>query len=164
MKSFRSYLAAGVGFAMLVTIMLLVTGWGSAVAAQVTSVLVTNPVSNPANVHEVGTANVNVGNTALAVTDHTVTQVLFDGTLSSVGVGGGSEQTIDTSGSREIRVYVGSCPTTDQVRMSVGDAGELLAPNCNGTAVYDVPGTSVTFFMTGATGDTVHLVVYGRAN
>jgi hypothetical protein len=67
MKSFRSYLAAGLGFAMLVTIILLATGWGSAVAAQITSVIVTNPASNPAQVHEAGTANVNVMNTMVPV-------------------------------------------------------------------------------------------------
>jgi hypothetical protein len=106
------------------------------------------------------------GTLALAVTDHTATQVLFDGTISVFGSGGNTEQTVDTSGSREIRVYVGGCPdpTADQVRMSVADAGELPAPGCNGTAVYDVPGTSVTFFATGGSGDFIHLVVYGRAN
>jgi len=96
-KSFRSYVAAGVGFAMLVTIIMLVTGWGSAVAANVSSVFVTNTASNPVpvtptgtvpvheqgtaktkeqnvdadgnvKVHEQGTANVNVTNSSLAVT------------------------------------------------------------------------------------------------
>ncbi len=59
----------------LVTIVLLVTGWGSAVAAQVTSVLVTNTASQPVPVQAVGTvpvdeqgtASVNVTNTSVPV-------------------------------------------------------------------------------------------------
>jgi len=49
--------------ASVATLVLLVTGWGSAIASSVQSVIVANPVSNPANVHETGTANVNVTNT-----------------------------------------------------------------------------------------------------
>jgi hypothetical protein len=45
------------------TVVLLITGWGSALAANVTSVLVTNTASNPVPVHQQGTANVNVTNT-----------------------------------------------------------------------------------------------------
>jgi hypothetical protein len=55
MKSFKSYVTAGVGFAMLVTIIFLSTGWGSAVAAQITNVFVTNDASHPVPVHEQGT-------------------------------------------------------------------------------------------------------------
>jgi hypothetical protein len=62
MKSFKSYVTAGVGFAMLVTIIFLATGWGSAVAAQVTSVFVNNDTAHPVPVHEQGTATVHVNN------------------------------------------------------------------------------------------------------
>jgi hypothetical protein len=55
MKSFRSYLTAGVGFAMLVTIIFLSTGWGSAVAAQITNVFVTNDAAHAVPVREQGT-------------------------------------------------------------------------------------------------------------
>ena len=44
-------------------VVLLVTGWGSAVAASVTSVLVTNTASHPVPVRQLGTANVNLTNT-----------------------------------------------------------------------------------------------------
>lgn len=46
------------------TAVLLVTGWGSAMASSLslTGVIVKNPIANPANMHEVGTANVNVTN------------------------------------------------------------------------------------------------------
>src|SRR6266581_7103843 len=49
--------------ASVATLVLLVTGWGSAMAAQVTSVLVTNTSGNPVPVQQQGTANVNVTNT-----------------------------------------------------------------------------------------------------
>jgi hypothetical protein len=49
--------------ASVATLVLLVTGWGSAMASSVSSVLVTNTASNPAQVHEAGTANVHVTNT-----------------------------------------------------------------------------------------------------
>jgi hypothetical protein len=45
------------------TVVLLVTGWGSAVAANVSSVFVTNTASNPVPVHEQGTGKVQVTNT-----------------------------------------------------------------------------------------------------
>lgn len=45
------------------TAVLLATGWGSAVAANVGSVFVANTPSNPVPVHEQGTANVKVTNT-----------------------------------------------------------------------------------------------------
>jgi hypothetical protein len=67
MKSLKSYLAAGVGFAMLVTIIFLATGWGSAVAAQISSVFVTNDTSHPVPVAQQGTANVNVTNSTVPV-------------------------------------------------------------------------------------------------
>jgi hypothetical protein len=57
--------------ATIATMVLLVTGWGSAVASNISSVFVTNTSSNPVPitpigtvpVHEQGTANVNVVNT-----------------------------------------------------------------------------------------------------
>jgi len=49
--------------ASVATLVLLVTGWGSALASSVSSVIVANTTSNPANVHEAGTANVKVTNT-----------------------------------------------------------------------------------------------------
>jgi hypothetical protein len=45
---------------VLVTAFLLATGWGSAVAAQVTSVFVNNDSAHPVPVHEQGTARVSV--------------------------------------------------------------------------------------------------------
>jgi hypothetical protein len=55
------------------TVVLLVTGWGSAVAANVSSVFVTNTASNPVPVHQQGTADVNVTNTTPMPVDETNT-------------------------------------------------------------------------------------------
>lgn len=64
MKQLRKYGITLVAATSLVTLVLLVTGWGSAVAAQVTSVLVTNNgASQAVPVHEQGTASVTVTNT-----------------------------------------------------------------------------------------------------
>lgn len=65
-----------VTMASVATAVLLATGWGSAVAANVSSVFVTNTASNPVPVtptgtvpvHEQGTANVNVTNSSISVT------------------------------------------------------------------------------------------------
>jgi hypothetical protein len=80
MKSFKSYLTAGVGFAMLVTIILLATGWGSAVAAQISNVFVTNDTSHPVPVAQQGTANVNVTNSAVPVHEQGTATVQQAGT------------------------------------------------------------------------------------
>jgi hypothetical protein len=64
MKKLRKYGMTFVATTVLVTIVLLVTGWGSAMAAQVTSVLITNTgTSQAVPVHEQGTASVTVTNT-----------------------------------------------------------------------------------------------------
>jgi len=51
---------------------LLVSGWGSALASSVTSVLVTNPASKPVPVRQQGPVNVNVTNASVAVHDTNV--------------------------------------------------------------------------------------------
>lgn len=63
MSKFRSWGLTVVTMASVATVVLLVTGWGSALAANVSSVIVANTPSSPAQVHEAGTANVNVTNT-----------------------------------------------------------------------------------------------------
>jgi hypothetical protein len=81
----RKYGMTVVTMVSVATVVLLVTGWGSAVAAQVTSVLVTNDASHPVPVTQQGTANVNVTNTggsAIPVTQQIGTQFLGAITLS----------------------------------------------------------------------------------
>jgi hypothetical protein len=54
------------------TLVLFITGWGSALAANVSSVFVTNTASNPVPVQQQGTASVNVTNTSVPVHDTNV--------------------------------------------------------------------------------------------
>src|SRR2546421_1427840 len=54
------------------TLLLLVTGWGSALAANMSSVFVTNTASNPMPVQQQGTASVEVTNTSVPVHDTNV--------------------------------------------------------------------------------------------
>jgi hypothetical protein len=61
-QRFKKYAIGAGGMFVLVMAILLATGWGSAVAAQITSVFVTNDAAHPVPVHEQGTANVSVGN------------------------------------------------------------------------------------------------------
>jgi hypothetical protein len=51
------------GVLVLATAFLMATGWGSAVAAQITNVFVTNDSAHPVPVHEQGTANVRINDT-----------------------------------------------------------------------------------------------------
>lgn len=64
MRSARKFALTVATMASVATVVLLVTGWGSAVAAQVSSVFVTNDASHPVSVHEQGTASVQVANDA----------------------------------------------------------------------------------------------------
>lgn len=62
LQGFKKYGIGAAGMLALVVAIVLATGSGSAVAAQITSVFVTNDVSHPVPVHEQGTANVQVTN------------------------------------------------------------------------------------------------------
>jgi hypothetical protein len=64
LRVFKKYAIGAGGMLVLVTAILLATGWGSAVAAQVTNVFVTNDAAHPVPVHEQGTATVNLQGTA----------------------------------------------------------------------------------------------------
>jgi len=64
MRNFWRYVMTGVGFAMLVTIVLMATGWGSAVASNIGSVFVSNTSSNPVPVTPTGTVPVHEQGTA----------------------------------------------------------------------------------------------------
>jgi uncharacterized membrane protein YfcA len=80
LRGWKRYGLGAGGMLVLVMALLLATGWGSAVAAQISSVFVTNDAAHPVpvaetrtdaqgniKVHEQGTANVNVTNSGLSV-------------------------------------------------------------------------------------------------
>jgi hypothetical protein len=62
LRRFRNYAIGAGGMLVLVMAILLATGWGTAVAAQITNVFVTNDASHAVPVREQGTTNVNVTN------------------------------------------------------------------------------------------------------
>jgi hypothetical protein len=62
MQRFKKYAIGAGGMLVLVAAIVLATGSGSAVAAQITSVFVTNDAAHPVPVHEQGTASVTVTN------------------------------------------------------------------------------------------------------
>jgi hypothetical protein len=67
LRAWKTYGLGAGGMLVLVMAILLATGWGSAVAAQISSVFVTNDAAHPVPVHEQGTANVNVTSGNLSV-------------------------------------------------------------------------------------------------
>ena len=106
MQKLRKWSATLVATTALVTIVLLVTGWGSAFAGGVSSILVANDASHPVPVaisstvpvHEQGTAAVNVTNSAPVPVSGTVT-------LSNTG------NTVKVDSSSPIAVRDASQPT-----------------------------------------------------
>lgn len=66
-RGLKHYAFGAGGMLALVLTILLATGWGTAVAAQITNVFVTNDTTHPVPVHEQGTANVNVTNKNFAI-------------------------------------------------------------------------------------------------
>lgn len=119
------------------TVVLLVTGWGSAMASSVSSVLVANTASNPAQVHEAGTANVHVTNTTAmpvnaqnlntdtsgnlkvaqqGTADVNVTNSSLSVTPQAPITGGGSA----VSGSTQLT-------TTSQIQLALPDATEVAS-------------------------------------
>ena len=67
LRRWKKYGIGAGGMLVLVMAILLATGWGTAVAAQISNVFVTNDASHPVPVHEQGTASVNVTNGSLPV-------------------------------------------------------------------------------------------------
>jgi hypothetical protein len=122
MKKLRQYSMALVATTGLVTIVLLVTGWGSAVAAQVTSVFITNNgASQAVPVHEQGTASVSVANTVpTKASDNPALQPVEQTeafTLASGESGGGGTVYTVPGGKRlviETASVVAQLPTTQQ--------------------------------------------------
>jgi hypothetical protein len=146
------------------------SGWGSAVAAQITNVFVTNTSSNPVPVqavgtlpvHEQGTATVNVTNTPLPVKSADTTKVIFDQSLPQ-----NFTDDIDTEDWKEIRVFIslgsGICITSRDA------AGALLAPQqCyEGTSVLlELPPPKIKIVSECSQGCSgfPRIVVIGRTN
>jgi hypothetical protein len=77
LRRLKKYAIGAGGMLVLVMAILLATGWGSAVAAQITSVFITNDSAHAVPVHEQGTANVSLSTSGNGVTSADKTQLLF---------------------------------------------------------------------------------------
>jgi hypothetical protein len=85
MQRFKKYAVGAGGMLVLVAAIVLATGSGSAVAAQISSVFVTNDSSHPVPVHEQGTANVNVSGGTVNVGETPVLTQLREAGNSAIG-------------------------------------------------------------------------------
>jgi hypothetical protein len=169
MKSFRSYVAAGVGFAMLVTIIFMATGWGSAVASTISNVYVTNTSAHPVPVQEQGTSNVTISGGTQKILDQTITG---DAALAN----------IDVSAYKTVRLIVipqsrDNCDEPDEVQVYAGgpemngdsirlDTIDFCATNQQEppTRVFEVPGQQLHLGVVATPNDVNHVLLYGRSN
>jgi hypothetical protein len=147
MKKLRKYGMTFVATTVLVTIVLLVTGWGSAMAAQVTSVLITNTgTSQAVPVHEQGTASVTVTNTVpTKASDNPAFQPAEETeafTLTPGATGGGGTVYTVPAGKRlviETASVVAQLPTTQRAIAN-------LLINLAGATGHTGPGIGVFMF------------------
>jgi hypothetical protein len=181
LRGWKKYGAGAGGMLVLVMALLLATGWGSAVAAQVSSVFVTNDAAHPVPVHEQGTATVGLSSSANTVRLAESTQTLFDQVVSASG----SSQTfgpIAVSSDRELRLAAGpgssgQCPdstVTIELRVPLGSLdlpdptlASLPLGGCErGTTTVELPGTAVELVVDkgSASSGSEHIVLFGRGN
>ena len=125
--------------AALVTVIFLATGWGSAVASNISSVFVTNTAADPVPVqatgtvpvHEQGTANVNVTNTSVAVSPPAPI---------TGGIGSSGNELIHTSGGTGTDINPGvSTATALVVHLTAGIAFVEFSYQGNETALFTGP-------------------------
>jgi len=167
MKAFWRYVMAGIGFAMLVTIVLLATGWGSAVAANVSRVLITNTARKPVPVtptgtvpvHEQGTANVNLTGSPKVGLDPTLgNTVKIDSAANTVK--------IDAAGSGPIQTRAADNPAFSPVvrNLYLNWPGGSFG---SGGTIYPVPSGHelvIEQFSVGATLNSGQQLAFGELN
>jgi hypothetical protein len=163
----KDALGAG-GMLVLVTTILLATSWGSAVAAQISNVFVTNDASHPVPVHEQGTASVSLAPGGNAVTSADQTQVVLEHEFAA----GGATQLIDVSGYDTIRIASGSstnCNSSTVLNLKVIDIPHAytiddVSPCGVMAKTYSAPGTTLALALIGDPGTSVDIIVLGRRN
>jgi len=161
-RGLKKYAIGAAGMLALVMAVVLATGSGSAVAAQIVNVFVTNDASHPVPVHEQGTAQTQSADATQLVLDHRFAP--------------GERQTVDVSAYREIRITVGDCSNGElnvaQIDPSPGpgsgsgggalDNWTIDCSNAN-TATFEVPGTQLLLVWQSDIGPAEFLI-YGRRN
>jgi hypothetical protein len=174
-RGWKKYGVGAGGMLVLVMAILLATGWGSAVAAQIQNVFVTNDAAHAVPVLEQGTPNVNVTNTTLAVHDQVATQLLATGTVSDTNT---SLPDIDVSPYKEIRIaasFIACNPSGGSGNLVIGakeggneydiDSIDLCGNFPTGFHdVYEVPGRTLTLHCASCTNVAIGLAVFGRTN
>jgi hypothetical protein len=109
------------------SLVLLATGWGSAVAANVTSVFVTNRASNPVPVKQHGTANVYVTNTKPLNAYLTNTPKVAQSGAWNVGING--TPTVKSGDTASVLAQGGDVPVSAGQRL-------VLNPNAQDVSAY----------------------------
>jgi hypothetical protein len=154
-RTWKKYGVGAGGMLVLVMAVLLATGWGSAVAAQITNVFVTNDAAHP-----------------VPVQNQIETQLLFDQVLQD-----GDRVTIPVAAYKTLHfdfdLTNGTCATSGASllvveatrfleRLRIG-ADEACTGGFTGKTI-EIPGRSITLIVHALPGDTWRVVVFGRAN
>lgn len=113
-----------VAMVSLATVLLLVTGWGSAVAAQVSQVFVTNTASNPVPVAQQGVVTAHVDNSTL-----TTVPTLPTATYDDVAVGAfaGGSQEASFVAVRASLVTIQGMRSSGHVSLRLGNAHTVMS-------------------------------------
>ena len=151
LQPLKKYALGAGGMLVLVTAILLSTGRGSAVAAQISNVFVTNDASH-----------------AVPVTAADRTDVVLQHTFTTTG----GTQVVDVTGYRTIRIAMGSttgCTSSVVFNLKVieGLNGyNLDTVPCDQLAqlskTYAVPGTTLVLGLFGDSGSSANIIVLGR--
>jgi hypothetical protein len=152
LQRLKKYALGAVGMLVLVMAILLATGWGSAVAAQISNVFVTNDASH-----------------AVPVASADQTEVVLQHTFTTTG----GTQIIDVRGYRTIRIAMGSttgCTSSVVFNLKVVEvphAYNIDTVPCDQLQVsrtYAVPGTTLVLGLFGDPGSSADIIVLGRRN
>jgi hypothetical protein len=173
LRGLKKYAIGAGAMLVLVIAVVLATGSGAAVAAQISSVFVTNDTSHPVPVHEQGTASVNVTNSNLVVHEQQATQLIQLGDLSASNP---ALPPIDVSAYREIRIVHGAVRCNGGSDPYFVEATEPSSQNrflvaggniCGSNSVNDlieVPGRTIQISCSCQLDDGTEIAVFGRTN
>jgi hypothetical protein len=178
MQRFKKYAIGAGGMLVLVVAIVLATGSGSAVAAQITNVFVTNDASHPVPVAQQGTANVNVTNSTVPVHEQGIATVQPAGTPVWFDLRQGSSGYTVPAGKRLVVQYINGVhdPSNSGVTnfwlQTIGNNpiiltldghftdGEDYVDEQIGPVSFD-PGATVYLQTPGDNEDPAHLYVFG---
>jgi hypothetical protein len=145
LRRWKRYGIGAGGILVLVAAMLLATGWGSAVAAQITSVFVTNDSAHPVpvqeqrtdangniRVHEQGTANVNVTNGSLNVASPA--PIMGGGSVTSLSGGDPGVAVLNPQTASALEIHMTAGVSYLTLGLSGATPAAFTGPNRGGLA------------------------------